>query len=162
MKYFTNLVIVLCLFVIVTGVTAQSAITSNGGNATGAGGSAAYTVGQLSFSVVTGTNGFIIQGVQQPYEISTVTAIESTDDISLEYIIFPNPTCGIVRLGINPFREGRYSFRLYDLGGKIIREDKITDKDTEISFESLPPAVYLLRILVNYHEVKVFKVVKNK
>lgn len=162
MKYFTNSVIVLYLFVNVTGLTAQSSITSIGGNATGAGGSAAYTVGQMAYIVVTGTNGFIVQGVQQPYEISTVTAVENTDDISLQYIIYPNPTGGIVRLVINPFNDEGYSYLLYDLNGKLIREDKVTGKDTEIPFESLPPAVYLLRILMNDHEVKIFKVVKNK
>ena len=162
MKFLTIPVIVLCLILNRTGITAQSVITSNGGNASGAGGSAAYTVGQMAFSVVTGTNGFIVQGVQQPYEISTVTAIENTEDISLEYIIYPNPTGDIVRLVINPFTGDRYSFRLYDLNGKLLREEQVPDKVTEISFESLPPAVYLLRILVNYQEVKVFKVVKNK
>ena len=162
MKFLTIPVIVLCLILNGTGITAQSVITSNGGNASGAGGSAAYTVGQAAFSVVTGTNGFIVQGVQQPYEISTVTAIENTGDISLEYIIYPNPTGGLVRLVINPFTGDRHCFRLYDLNGKLLREEQVPDKVTEISFESLPPAVYLLRILVNYQEVKVFKVVKNK
>jgi hypothetical protein len=43
-----------------------------------------------------GTNGTAAQGVQQPYEISVVTAIEKALDILLEMVVYPNPATDFV------------------------------------------------------------------
>ena len=45
-------------------VNAQTTIATTGGNAAGSGGSFSYTVGQISYSTVSGTNGSVAQGVQ--------------------------------------------------------------------------------------------------
>ncbi len=58
----------------------QETITSAGGNTTGSAGSVSYTVGQIIFSTFSGANGSVIQGVQQPYEISIATAIVKSDE----------------------------------------------------------------------------------
>jgi len=149
----------LCLFAGL--VRGQGAIPATGGTATGTGGSVTYTVGQVANSVVTGTNGFIIQGVQQPYEISTVTAIEDTDDITLGYSVYPNPTEGIIRLVIKSFNDGDFMFQLYNLNGTVLQEKKVADEETEISMESHTSAVYFLRVIRDNREVKVFKIVKK-
>lgn len=47
----------------------QSDIVTAGGTATGAGGSATYTVGQIAVQRATDGSKYIIEGVQQPYEI---------------------------------------------------------------------------------------------
>ena len=44
---------------------AQDAIPATGGDATGSGGSASYTVGQIGYTTNTGTNGSVAEGVQQ-------------------------------------------------------------------------------------------------
>jgi hypothetical protein len=118
-------------------------------------------VGQVADSVLTGTNGFIVQGVQQPYEISTVTAIEGTEDITLGYSVYPNPTEGMIRLVIKSFNDGDFRFQLYNLSGIVLQEAKITDEETEISMENHTSAVYFLRIIRDNREVKVFKIVKR-
>ena len=148
-----------CLFAAVA--QGQEAIPATGGTAAGTGGSATYTVGQIADSVITGTNGFIIQGVQQPFEISTVTAIEDTEDITLGYSVYPNPTEGKIRLVIRSFNEGNFRFQLYNLKGTVLQEKKITDEETEISMESQTSAIYFLRVIRDNHEVKVFKIVKK-
>src|SRR5665648_315019 len=78
----------------------QETISATGGNATGSGGSVSYTIGQVTYHNLSGSNGTVAQGVQQPYEISVVTAIINTREITLECTIYPNPTRGIVRLVI--------------------------------------------------------------
>jgi len=72
---------------------AQQTVSSAGGNAaTGGGGTVSYTVGQVAYTTITnGVNGSVAQGVQQPYEISVVTALEEANDISLEFSVYPNP-----------------------------------------------------------------------
>jgi len=139
----------------------QGTIPATGGTATGSGGSVTYTVGQIADSVITGTNGFIIQGVQQPYEISTVTAVEDTDDITLGYSVYPNPTEGIIRLVIKSFNEGDFRFQLYNLNGTVLQDKEVTDEETEISMERHTSAVYFLRVIRDNNEVKVFKIVKK-
>jgi hypothetical protein len=146
---------------VIEAVSAQETVPAAGGSATGTGGSVTYTVGQIADSVLTGTNGFIVQGVQQPYEISTVTAIEGTEDITLGYSVYPNPTEGIIRLVIKSFNDGDFRFQIYNLSGIVLLEAKITDEETEISMENHISAVYFLRVIRDNREVKVFKIVKR-
>ena len=148
-----------CLFAAVA--QGQGTIPATGGTAIGTGGSATYTVGQVAYSVVTGTNGFIIQGVQQPYEISTVTAIEDTDDITLGYSVYPNPTEGKIRLVIKSFNDGDFRFQLYNLNGTVLQDNEVTDEESEISMENQTSAIYFLRVIKDNREVKVFKIVKK-
>jgi hypothetical protein len=148
-------------YALIETVSAQEMVPATGGSATGTGGSVTYTVGQIADSVLTGTNGFIIQGVQQPYEISTVTSIEGTEDITLGYSVYPNPTEGIIRLVIKSFNDGDLRFQLYNLSGIVLQEKKVTDEETEISMENHKSAVYFLRVIRDNREVKVFKIVKR-
>jgi hypothetical protein len=140
---------------------AQSAIPATGGTATGTGGSVTYTVGQIVFSQITGPDGFIIQGVQQPYEISVITAVENTEDITLECSVYPNPTSGMIRLVIKSFEDDNMIFRLFDINGVLLQDKKIEGRETVISMDNLPSSVYFLKIIKNRKEVKVFKIIKK-
>ncbi len=103
----------------------------------------------------------LAQGVQQPYEISVVTAIENTEGIILEYKVYPNPAHGLIRLIINPFDDGHFRYCLFDINGILLQDKKVISEETEISLESLNPAVYFLKVLKDNKEVKVFKIVKK-
>ena len=142
-------------------VQAQETIPATGGNATGSGGSVSYTVGQITYSAISGTNGTVNQGVQQPYEISIVTAIENTEGITLEWLIYPNPTRGLVKLIVTPFDFENLRFRLFDINGILLQDKKVEKRETEISLENLSSSVYFLKVIKNNVEVKVFKIVKN-
>ena len=82
------------------GLQAQEAIPATGGNGSGSGGSVSYTVGQIVYTTITGTNGSSAQGVQQPFEISVVTGIPEAKDISIEIIVYPNPAQDFIMLKI--------------------------------------------------------------
>ncbi|MFZ4545743.1 MAG: hypothetical protein ACOYOA_16960, partial [Saprospiraceae bacterium] len=58
---------------------AQQSINSSGGNAKGAGGTIAYSVGQTVYTINKGIGGSAAQGVQHAYEILTV----GTKDVEL-------------------------------------------------------------------------------
>ena len=145
----------------ITTLKGQETIPATGGTATGSGGKVTYTVGQLVFNVITGTNFSIVQGVQQPYEISVVTAIEGTEDITLECIVYPNPAEGFIRLLIKSFENYNMRFRLYDMNGILLQDKKIEEKETEISMDNLSSAIYFLKVIKDNREVKVFKIVKR-
>jgi hypothetical protein len=139
----------------------QETITSTGGNATGSGGSVSYTVGQIAFSTFWGANGSVIQGVQQPYEISIVTGVEATKEITLNCIVYPNPTRSIIKMSIESFDFEKMSYQLFDINGILIQDKKVENKETEISMKNLVPSTYFLRVIKDKKEVKTFKVIKN-
>ena len=161
MKELSKLLVLLCLTTFVLTIQAQQTIPATGGNATGSGGTVSYSIGQITYHIFEGTGGSVAQGVQQPYEISVVTAIGNTDGIILEYKVYPNPTQGFIRLTIDPFEDGNFKFRLYDLNGILLQDKKVSSEETEISLENLFPAMYFLKVLKDNKEVKVFKIIKN-
>jgi hypothetical protein len=142
-------------------VQGQQTIPATGGNASGSGGSVSYSVGQILSSTISGSNGTVVQGVQQPYEISVVTAIKNTEDISLKCLVYPNPTAGITKLVFESADFENLSFRLFDINGMLLQDKKVESRETEISLENLSSSVYFLKVLKNNQEVKVFKIVKK-
>ena len=80
--------LLLIFFLISLCLSSQEVITTTGREATGVGGTVSYSIGQVFFTTVTGTNGNIIQGVQQPYEIYITLDIGK----NLELSVYPNPT----------------------------------------------------------------------
>ena len=58
-----------------TGIKAQQGAVSAGGEATGAGGSVSYSIGQIDYITKSSSGHFILEGQQQPYEISIALPI---------------------------------------------------------------------------------------
>jgi hypothetical protein len=144
-----------------TGLLAQESVNATGGNASGSGGSFSYSVGQVVYNTLTGTNGSVAQGVQQPFEISVVTAIEESKGIELSALVYPNPTTDYLNLSIQEMELSGLEYRLYDFSGKLLRSEKINDNTTIIPMNDLEPAIYLLRVINSKRDIKVFKIVKR-
>lgn len=142
-------------------VQGQQTIPATGGNASGSGGSVSYSVGQILYSTFSGTNGTVVQGVQQPYEISVVTAIKNTEEINLKCLVYPNPTAGMTKLVFESPDIEDMRFRLFDVNGVLLQDKKVESRETEISLENLSSSVYFLKVIKNNLEVKVFKIVKR-
>jgi hypothetical protein len=140
---------------------AQETIPATGGNVSGSSGTVSFSVGQLFYSTFIGTNGSAAQGVQQPYEISVVTAIRNTEDINLKCLVYPNPTAGLTKLVFEYPDFENLSYRLFDINGVLLQEKKVESRETEISLQNLSSSVYFLKVLRNNLEVKVFKIVKK-
>lgn len=141
---------------------AQSAVVPAGGSATGNGGTVTYTVGQIADQKVEGGGRYVIEGVQQPYEIQVV-GINSYPGINLTAIVYPNPTVDKVMLSIRDYEipSTGLMLQLYDLNGKFLKTMVITDADTEIDFSEYAASTYQLRVVNQKQLLKTFKVVKN-
>jgi hypothetical protein len=140
---------------------AQQATTATGGNASGSGGTVAYSVGQIVYTTNTGTTGSVAQGVQQPYEISVVTGIKNETKTSISLVVFPNPTTNFLTLNVSNAELSTLNFQLYDISGKLIESRKIISSSETITMENLPTATYFLKVTNNNKEVKTFKIIKN-
>ncbi len=156
----TKLIIMFSLISAITGVKAQQGFTAAGGGASGSGGNAAYSVGQIVYTTNTGAGGSVAQGVQQPYEISIVLGLED-HQISLNMKVYPNPTSDFLILNVGNFELSTLNFELFDVSGKLLESKKITSITETISMENLPSSTYFLKITSNNEEVKTFKIIKN-
>jgi hypothetical protein len=139
---------------------AQESANSSGGNASGSGGTVAYSIGQVFYTSNAGSSGTVDQGVQHAYEIYSVGINETNLNISLT--AFPNPTTENLTLQISDFINEKLFYQLYDLQGKLLTSGQVTAKQTQINTSSLPSATYFINV-VNQENIKVqsFKIIKN-
>ncbi len=158
-------IILLFIFTSLGGISllAQQTVSSAGGNAaTGGGGTVSYTVGQIAYTTITdGVNGSVAQGVQQPYEISVVTALEEANDISLEFSVHPNPATDYLILKIEGEVKTQCIASLYNINGNLLQTIKVESNVTLISIQSNLPGTYILKITQANKEIKTFKIIKN-
>jgi hypothetical protein len=161
MKKLAFLSAILLLGLGLTGLHAQESVNTAGGNASGSGGSMSYSVGQIVYTINTGDNGTVAQGIQQAYEISAVTGIEEAKDISLSVSAYPNPTTNYLILEIEGDLKTQYFVALYDMQGRLLQNKKITSNQTSIAMGELLTATYFLKVSEGNKEVKTFKIIKN-
>ena len=139
---------------------AQESVNASGGDATGSGGTVAYSIGQVVYTTNNGISGSVAQGVQHAYEIFTVGIEGTTLNISLT--AFPNPTTDNLTLQISDFNNEKLEYQLYDMQGKMLNSGQVTAKQTLITTASFPPATYFVNVLNQENKkVQSFKIIKN-
>jgi hypothetical protein len=140
---------------------AQESANSAGGDATGSGGTVAYSVGQVVYTSNTGSSGTVDQGVQHAYEIFTVGIKETKLNISLS--IFPNPTADNLTLQISDYNNEKLSYQLFDMQGKQLSNGQITAQQTQIDMTGLPTATYFVNIVNQENkQVQSFEIIKTQ
>ncbi|MBO4655697.1 MAG: T9SS type A sorting domain-containing protein [Bacteroidales bacterium] len=157
-----RLFILMIISVLSLSVFAQSAVVPAGGTANGSGGSVSYTVGQIADQKMDGGGRYMIEGVQQPYEIQVV-GVNIYPDIDLSATVYPNPTADKLILSIKDFEipSAGLTLQLFDLNGKQLKTMLIEDAETEIDFSGYAAATYQLRVVNGKQLMKTFKVVKS-
>jgi len=140
---------------------AQQSPTSSGGDLIGSTGSISYSIGQIDYNINSGSNGYTIEGVQQPYEISEVLATENFSEPITDVSIYPNPSTDILTLKMTNSENLNLNFKLIDINGKVIKSDKVASDITEITVSDLPSSIYFLQILNQNKEVKNYKIIKH-
>ena len=164
-KLMLSAVLLICFCM--ASITAQEIIPASGGEASGAGGTVCYTIGQLAYTKYTGANGSVTEGVQQPYEISVVTAMEETKNTSLTVSAYPNPVLDYLIVQTPLMASQQYTAHLYNITGNLLETIEITGTQTSIDMSHLVPATYLLKVIQikdskdAMHCVSTFKIIKN-
>lgn len=142
-------------------VSAQEIVNTSGGNATGSGGSASYSVGQVVYKSHVGTSGSVSQGVQQSYVVLVENAIEEATGVNLSVSAYPNPTTDYLTLSIEEFDISNLSYQLFDIHGKLLQKAQITDNKTTIVMIDFVSANFFVKVVQGNKEVKTFKIVKK-
>jgi len=162
MKYILFIKIFLLLsYISFSNLNAQIIFNTTGGNTIANEGEVSFTIGQIVFYSSSGQNGSIIQGAQQPYEISVLSSINEIKPIGLYVHVFPNPTRDFLMIKFEFELQDEYSYQLFDFSGKLIANEKIHNIETKISMNQLAASTYILRILKGKEEIKSFKIVKK-
>lgn len=157
-----KLSVVALLFLGVSSLQAQEAIPATGGEASGSGGTASYTIGLVVYTTNEGTGGnTVAQGVQQPFEISVVTGIAEAKGVSLQVSAYPNPTTDYLTVKVKNYKTANLQYMLFDINGKLLQIVKATGNETQIATSNLVPANYFVKVLDNKKEIKVFKIIKK-
>lgn len=156
-----NKILIICFLVSGTKIMkAQDGVTTTGGDATGLGGSAAYSLGQTFYISSSSAWGLINPGVQQPYDV-TVTDVNIHPEITLLISIYPNPFITVINLNVGNQDLQNLSFELFDLRGKLLLNKKITSIETAILMDAFAAGNYFLKVSDNHSELKIFKITKN-
>ena len=144
-------------------LNAQTAVVATGGDASGSGGSANYTVGQVVYTTIIGTEGSLSQGVQQTYKliITTSNGIDEKNHRLISLSAYPNPAKDQLNLGVEGFTNQQYIYQMYNASGKLVKSDKVLSGTTSINVQQLTPGVYLLSVLDNNSIIKTFRIIKN-
>lgn len=139
---------------------AQHVTDAAGGDASGTGGTVAYSVGQLVYTTNSmSAVGSMAQGVQQAFEISIVVGVEEKL-VNLNLNAFPNPTFNFLTLTVDNSELSDLNFQLFDIAGKLIETRKIENVSEVITMKNLPASTYFLEINNNDRKIKTFKIIK--
>lgn len=141
---------------------AQQGVVSAGGQAASDDGTVSISVGQVFYHTISGAEGSLTEGLQQPYEVSVVTSIGEVEDIELLFSAYPNPVSDMLTLDVKDGEKDDLHYQLLDFTGKLLREADIRDVQTGISMRELDPAVYFLRITKGNKTIQTFRIVKSQ
>lgn len=151
--------IVFC--VLPTILKAQNAVVTTGKIISSENGSVSYSIGQVGYSSINGSNGNLIEGVQQPYEISVITQSDYFKEIVLECEAYPNPTSDKLFVRADNSNFISMSYQLFTIDGQLVKEGAIKDFVTSVSMLELVSSSYYLTISADNVIVKTFKIIKN-
>ena len=159
MKNNTLLILSLLFSFSLNAQTSHQVLSATGGDASGSGGTVAYSVGQIAYTTSTGTTGSVAQGVEQAYEIYSVGIKETTLNISLS--VFPNPTSDFLTLKVQDYNNEALSYNLLDEQGKLVLNEQIITQDTQVAMSTLARGAYFINVLQANKKIQTFKIIKN-
>lgn len=151
----------LVLFVIpLSLLKAQSTVLATGMDVSGGNGSVSYSVGQIAY-LYKGAANEILEGVQQPYEITTLTTREAATSALKDILLYPNPFKDYLYLDFTTNNFKGTEYQLFNAEGKLIRKGVVSQSKSELNFSDIPSAMYIIRINQNGENIKTFKIIKK-
>ena len=159
MRYLTLLAMLIVVGFSYTQDLDHFVIGSDGGHAKNNQFSLSYTIGEVVTDLGRDTinNADLTQGFQQSY-ISIVSVEDHDFDIDIS--IYPNPAVDQLNVRISDIDKAN-SYSMYDMNGKLIRQEAIRAKEFKIGFSSLSTGNYMLVFTDRDRRLKTIKVQKS-
>lgn len=148
------------LLIIGSKANAQESLNTSGGNIQISNGSVSYSIGQVFYTVKTGSLQTLVEGVNQPYEVIILDQ-KDFDDPKFKIVVYPNPTISKITLEIHNLNFEDLSYKLFNMTGKLISQNKIKNQESEIQMEFLASSIYFLNIISENKTIKTIKIIKK-
>ncbi|MCW5898673.1 MAG: T9SS type A sorting domain-containing protein [Flavobacteriales bacterium] len=139
---------------------AQQAVPSSGGDAASTAGSISWSVGQPAYTAPESSAGRVSQGVQQVYDVTTVSTTDPMDP-ALVATVGPNPTTDGVVLRLQGMPPPGTGYQLMDATGKLLRTEVVTSNETPITLAHLSSGSYLISLLEEGLPILVVRIIKH-
>ena len=144
----------------ITPMIAQVNNVSSGGNATGTSGTSSFSVGQIFYTTTQNASGSLSEGVQQAFEIETLSNPEF-EPVQLNVSTYPNPTTDRLILSIDEIDITNTSFEIHDIHGRLVTNKTITSNTNVIEMSSYAAGTYILTMKMQNAPIKTFKIIKK-
>ena len=145
------------LFLLSVALNAQEGISTQGDSYSNGTNTIDYTIGEPVIATVSDGTNELTQGFHQT--LLTITSIEDLD-VNFSVNIFPNPTSEYVTLDIDKY-EG-LTYRLFDVTGKLIKQEVITQTTTKVNVSDYPKGTYLISLIHQENKkIKTYKIIKK-
>lgn len=118
-------------------------------------GSVSWTLGELAIETYRSSTVILTQGFQQPRSGFVTAVYEAPFGLSA----YPNPTDDAVWLTTDDITGMTY--QVLDLTGHVLQEATLTQAETQVSFQGLAPALYLLEVKRGGVLIQIFRIVKK-
>lgn len=139
-------------------------IVTSGSNATGDTGTVTYSIGQVFYTYVGDLSVYnLAQGVQHDEKSDSLGRPEVSIGNKTEIFIFPNPTTDFVNISMQntEVENGQRNYKLYDIQGRLLKQGKIDQDQTQIGISHLSSSIYILQVYIDNKSVKTFKILKK-
>ena len=137
----------------------QNVIGTDGGFAENNQFSITYTIGEVVTAYVKDTTLGVdlTQGFNQSY-ISILSIDNHVIDVDID--VYPNPAIDYLNVSISSNYDN-LQLNMFDISGKLIIQEKVTQEKFKIGFSSLSAGTYLLVFTDNGKNLKTLKVQKS-
>ena len=150
----------LLLFIVLFSSTVYSQSTVlSAGNTIENNGSISYSVGQIFVSPLDANTGSLYIGVQQPFEILSLSLEDFKSEMSL--VGYPNPTSGLFYLDIKNSNSFPFLLKLYDLRGRMIFTKSVKKNKAVVNISNHAKGMYILHLVDKDKNVYLHKILKK-
>jgi len=120
---------------------------------------------------------FTVFGIAMVYQLFSQETVDTGQDIqqtglvikeikTLEGLTYcvearPNPTNDLLLIELTHTEARDFQYVLYDMNGKVLKQDELASKVTAIQMTSYTEGLYLLKVMKQDQEIKTFEIVKH-
>ena len=149
------------MFFLFCNVYAQKNTITTGADVANTNGSISYSIGQIDYISSGNASTFINQGLQQPFEIVTLSGNEILN-ITISAQVYPNPTVNNLIISLQNYNYENLTYKLFDIRGREIINGTISNSETIVNMQPYASDTYILKLSNKNKEIKSFKILKKE
>jgi len=142
-------------------INAQGTVPTASGDSRGEGYSLSFAIGQIVYHINEGTTDPISKSIQQSYEKSKKSNMKKSEDLNLEFIVYPNPVTDFLTIKTEGYIPSQCKASLYDINGLFLKSKNIIGNETIFEMGSNFVSIYFLKVSVDGRQIKTVKIIKN-